>query len=65
MAYKMRAGESRNFYEEMFAEEISQGFEDIGSGYRNVAAALADGVYLKSGDLFFFSNGRAYNTGIL
>ncbi|MBI5886892.1 MAG: hypothetical protein HZB85_09980 [Deltaproteobacteria bacterium] len=65
MAYKMRIRESRNFYKEMFDEEVSQGFEDIGAHYRNAAAALADGVYLSNGNLFFFSNGRAYKASEL
>lgn len=64
MAYKMRIKESRHFYEEMFDEETLHGFEDIGSDYRNSAAALADGVYLSRGRLFF-SNGRAYKAGVL
>jgi len=65
MACKMRIKESRSFYKEMFDEEVSQGFEDIGADYRNAAAALVDGVYLANGNLFFFSNGRAYKTGEL
>lgn len=65
MAYKMRVKDSRHFYEEMFHEEVSQGFEDVGSDYRNAAAALKHGVYLTNGNRFFFSNGRAYNTGVL
>ena len=65
MAYKMRIKESRNFYLEMFDEEVSQGFEDIGAHYRNASAALAHGVYLSNDNLFFFSNGKAYKAGEL
>lgn len=60
MACKMPTKDSRHFYEEMFDEEALQGFKDIGSDYRNTAAARADGIYLSNGKLFFFSNGKAY-----